>query len=214
MVLLLIPTSAGAQTPVRWGVKLGVTSASQTRSNDGFTYIYPSRVGLSAGIFAEWLDHPWLGVSFELSYNQKGHTLDIPFTTDQFPNGTGEFTRESIGFNYFSVAVLPKARLSLGPVELYVLAGPRMDVAISHLVAVEGKEPVRTIWAAGWESSLKNSGDVQVGGDFAVGCITATLTSVYLGAEVRYSPDFTPCAQLQGYTTTNRSWEFLLFVAI
>ncbi len=206
------PSTTAAQTIRCWGVKLGITDANQTISGNDFTLEYSSRIGLSAGIFAEWLNHPWISVNSEICFSQKGHRLDIPITTAEFPDGTGEFTGESIGLNYISIALLPKARIAVGPIELYALAGPRVDFAIGHTVTIEGREPIRSYLEAGWNSNLSHSRDAQIGGDFGVGCTSNALLPMILGAEVRYSPDFTPSSQFPNSSTTNHSWEFLLVV--
>jgi hypothetical protein len=207
------PGTLSAQALVGWGVKVGLTRANQTLKDYEFTTTFQSRVGLSIGGFAEWVSHPILSVSTEVCYNQKGHRLDMPITTTEFPDGTGEFIRESVRFDYLSLAILPKVRLPVGPVHLYVLFGPRVDIALNHSVNVEGREPIRTYFSTGWESQLKHYKDVQVGGDLAVGCVGDVGLPMNVGAEVRYSPDFTSSSELSYWSTRNSAWEFCLLLA-
>lgn len=199
-----------SQTLTTWGLKLGVTNASQTQVGFGRTYTYGSQLALNAGVFAEWLEHPWFSVNSEIYFSQKGRKNDIPVTSEQFPDGTGEFFRESISLYYLSFAVLPKARIVFDILELYALAGPRGDFLLSRSAQVQGAEPARSNLLIGLNSYLKQYKGIQLGGDFAVGIQTHSLLPFGVGAEIRYSPDFSPVLDIRYFTITNQSWEFLL----
>jgi hypothetical protein len=186
----------------------------QSQVSPGLKYDYPYRSGVNVGVFAEWLNNAIISLNTELTFIQKGHQLDIPVTTEQLPDGTGEFYTESIRLNYISVGILPKLRLSFDATEFYVLAGPRVDFALSHSADVDGREPFRSILEAGWNSNLNHYKDAQLGGDFALGIATSNLLPIGLGLEVRYSPDFTPSSQLPNFSMTNHSWEFLLVLVL
>jgi len=214
VIAIVLPMCVLSQELVGWGIRAGVTSANQTQKNGDLTVSMQYRTGLSLGTHVEWIDHPFLSVHTELSYNQKGHRLDIPITTAEFPDGTGEFTKESVRFDYLCVSILAKVKFAIGSAQPYVLFGPRVDISLANSVNIEGREPIRTYYLAGWTSHLRHYKDAQIGGDVALGCIGDVGLPMRVGAEVRYSPDFTPSAEFPNASTRNETWELSLLIAI
>ncbi len=215
IVLLTAPVEVVAQSFVGWGFKLGLTTANQSQVLGNVTLDLDSRSGLDLGAFAEWIESPWFSVNSEISFVQKGWEEEIPVTTTEFPNGTGQVLTQSVRLNYLSLAVLPKIRLPVGPLQLYALIGPRIDVAIGHSVELGGySEPARSYLQRQWDWELDHYRDALVGGDFAVGFSTHALLPLGLGAEVRYSPDFTAAHAGENFSAKNSSWEFLVVISM
>jgi hypothetical protein len=212
-VLLLSGQSTGQ--PVKAiGLKAGLTNTNQSWSSSFGDVDREWQVGFDVGAFAEWLDHPWFGLNTELHFVRKGSGLPaMPITTTQFPDGTGEFVRISCLFDYVSASVLSRVHASLGAVEIYALAGPRMDVLVHRAADIEAPEPFRSTIRQAYDQHFRHYRDVDFGGDFALGCHVSGVLLSGIGAEVRYSPDFAAAYDISGTTMTNRSWEFLLVVS-
>jgi hypothetical protein len=210
LLLGVLCTRGEAQAITGWGLKAGMTSAIVSQSIGQIDYSFPSRTGLNVGIFAEWFDHPWFGVSSEICYNQKGLTIEAPITTPEFPDGTGESIRESVCLHYLSIAVLPRAKLPLGVVEIYGVAGPRLDLSVGRSVSVDANGSIRSYLERAWNSRFDEYEDYQVGADIGFGLIVNKVLPFDLGVEARYSLDFTASLKALNYSARNSSWELML----
>jgi hypothetical protein len=154
-------------------------------------------------------------VSSEIHFVQKKTGFpDMPVTTVQYPEGTGEFIKITYAFDYISASILPKLRASFGVVEVYGLLGPRIDLLVHRAANIDAFEPFRSLLQQSFDSHLQHYKDVEIGGDFALGCQFSGVFLSGLGLEVRYSPDFTTSHDVPSGTITNSSWEFLLTVSL
>jgi hypothetical protein len=212
---VLLPTLSTGQSLTAVGFKGGLTRANQRQQYTSYEYVLETRTGFDIGAFAEWFDHPWVRVSSEVHFVRKNTGFpEIPVTTVEYPDGNGEFAKISYTFDYVSVSVLPKLRTSFGTVEIYGLAGPRIDILVHRSVNVEGTEPIRSSVQRAFDSHPMHYKDVEIGGDFALGCQLSGLLLSGVGVEARFSPDFTTSYDIPGATFTNRSWEFLITVTL
>jgi len=184
-----------------YGVKGGACSATQiwdrgSQIDQGTGY----RWGVDVGIFAELADIPPFSLSTEIHYVQKGMKYDIPVTTEQFPNGTGEFITVDPSLNYLSVPLLAKLRVDLSRSEVYLLVGPRFDFLLSS----DGDGQ--------FDSQIKRFNSFDFGGTIGVGFQTRTILGLATGVEFRFSPSFQSGYEDDFVTITNRSFEFLLTI--
>jgi opacity protein-like surface antigen len=157
-----------------------------------------SRWGVDAGVFVEWLTMPVFSISSELHYMQKGMKLSILLTSEQDPEGWGEYLTRSPRVDYLSALVLAKARLLDHGVSPYLLAGPRLDV----LLQTKGD---------GFELVLDRFRETDVGVTVGAGIEVNASDAVALGAEFRYSPSLSD-GYSSGLTVRNSSMEFLVVV--
>ncbi len=204
IAFLLIIQSAGSAQIIRTiGVKGGAVSATQS-----WDYASPftgfdteRRWGIDIGVFVEWLNLPVFSLSSEVHYIQKGMKLSLPITTEQNPDGTGEYWTRSPRVDYLSVPVLAKVRFLDAQLSPYIVAGPRVD----FLLQTKGD---------GFEVVLDKFEKVDFGTTVGVGIEIKSFELVQLGIEFRFSPSFN-----DGYSSTytkvrNSSMEFLFVAGI
>ncbi|MDP2209280.1 MAG: outer membrane beta-barrel protein [Bacteroidota bacterium] len=206
--------SIGMSQPIkRYGAKIGVSSATWVWKTDGSTVCgIDNRLGLDLGASVEWFNTPTFSVLTELHFVQKGMKHNIPITTIQYPEGTGEFIKHNIRLDYLSFAVLPKLRLETEIFEFYVIAGVRLDMSLSNSVAVEGREPLRTYSAQGYQSLIDKFKSPQLGGTVGFGAQFDSLLLLPAGIEFRYSPNFQSAYDQYVWNIKNTSFEFLLTI--
>jgi len=207
--ILLSCRATTAQVIDHWGLKAGVSLAKQTEVDYGNDNQLKSRAGADLGLFFEWSENSWFSINSEVEFVQKGRELDIPFTTEQFPNGTGQFSKESIRLNYISLVALAKAYIDLSAFEAYGSVGPRVDLLLSNSADVQAPEAYQANILNRLQYELKYYKSAQLGSTLAVGFQTHSLLPFSSGVEVRYSPDFTHALEYPD-VYTNQSWEFLL----
>jgi hypothetical protein len=213
LALGFVSLTAAAQPFRSFGAKAGISSARWLEQVYGFEVEQNERrVGLDAGLFIEWLTLPVLSVSTEVHYIQKGNSMEIPLTTEQFPNGTGEVISQNVRHHCLSFSVLPKARLETADLEIYILGGPRIDMTLSDAVDVQGPEPVRGYYAQGIERVVALFRSPRFGLTAGAGIQTKGILPVTVGLEFRFSPDLQD-AYTNGITVRNTSMEFLLTIA-
>jgi hypothetical protein len=215
LILTLFPDQSTGQPAISFGLKAGLNRTSQHQVFPGFQDLLESRTGFDIGIFGEWRSNPWLSLSSEVHFARKVTAdPDIPVTNAESPAGTGEFIKTSFLFDYVSISILPKICTSFGPVEVYGLFGPRIDISVHRAAHVEAPERFTSAIEQIYNPYLSHFKDTQVGGDFAVGCQLAGPVFSGIGLEVRFSPDFMTSYEYAGGTITNRSWEFLVVVTL
>ena len=88
VVALLLFTSFStteAQLLKAIGVKVGAVAANQTweRASPFSDFDTDTRWSVDAGAFVEWLNIPFVSVSTEVHFVQKGMKYSIPITTEQ-----------------------------------------------------------------------------------------------------------------------------------
>ena len=132
-ILLLLPlilSAASAQSIRFFGIKAGLSSATWVwHIDDDRVGNIDRRTGIDAGVFLESPGGSLFSFCIEAHYIQKGMRQEIPYTSVQFPNGDGEAMTIDMRQDHLSILVLPKIRMETDAVEIYALAGPRVDVA-------------------------------------------------------------------------------------
>ncbi len=94
------------------------------------------RKGIELGAFIDVATpHPWLSVVAEASYLQRGARLPVGI------GGNGATLLGDVRVDYLSMAVLPQARVGLGPVSLFGYAGPGVDVHLDTQSAAAVSPP-------------------------------------------------------------------------
>jgi opacity protein-like surface antigen len=200
-LLLLVPVASSGQFIRAFGVKAGAALASQTWDyaasyNDLST---ESRWGIDAGIYVEWLTIPVFSVSSEVHYIQKGMKFSVLLTSEQSPEGWGEYRTFLPRVDYLSTLLLAKARLLDGEISPYIVVGPRVD----FLLQDRGE---------GFELVLDKFRDTDVGVTIGAGVEVKSFNLLTLGAEFRYSPSLNDGYSSAFLNVRNSSLEFLLVV--
>jgi len=136
LIVLTLSSATHSQVLRGYGIKAGVTVADQDWHYP-FNWDPDNRTGFNAGVFAEFLNHPFFSVVTELNYVQKGMMQEVLITTEEYPEGTKYMTWEN-RIDYLNVSALAKLRLNYGIVKPYLLAGPKIDFEIGkHLMPYE-----------------------------------------------------------------------------
>ena len=176
-VLLMLAASATAQPALDYGAIGGLSLASQSPGDD-------TRTGFNVGLFADYPVLPYLAVSFEAAFAQKGQNFDGDLVeVDSTVADTGTFT---IALDYASFTLTAKPFLPLGPpgAAVYAVVGPRLDVLVREKLLFEGtEESVRF--------SIDEHEATVWGYDVGLGVRAGTLLPVPLLAEVRFSGGLT-----------------------
>ena len=206
VVALLLFTSFStteAQLLRAIGVKVGGVAANQTwdRASPFSDFDTDTRWGVDAGAFVEWLSIPLVSVSTEVHFVQKGMKFRTPITTEQQPEGTGEFVVLSPRLDYLSFPALVKLRVDLTGFSPYLLLGPRVDILLGSK-------------ADGFGAVIDKFKTSEFGGTIGVGFELTQLLDVRMGAEFRYSPSFQDGFSSQFAEVRNRSLEILLIIAM
>ncbi len=202
-LLLLTLTANGSSQLVRgYGIKAGAALAGQD-----WSYSVPvgnvasqTRWGVHVGPFVEFLNIPVLSVLVEAHYVQKGFSEELLVTTESSPEGIGTRTL-SPRIDYLSVPLLAKARLDVGPVSPYVVAGPRFDILLST-------KP------DGYDAILNHIKSSDFGLTAGAGVEWAVTPSIRIGAEGRFSPGFQDVFNTPLLKVRNHSFEFLATISM
>jgi len=201
MIFYSIPIRA--QLIKSLGVKGGLSYASQDwKSMDQPNYFdeIKLRQGYDIAFYAEWFNQPLVSLLTEIHYIQKGTKwkINIPITTVQFPDGTGQFLSVSgeTWADYLSIPLLAKVQYDLEGYSTYLVVGPRFDYFINNHTG----------------SVLENFSKWDFGGTIGIGFETNSISSFIFGAEFRYSPNFQNSLSTPYVTAKNNSMEILLVV--
>jgi hypothetical protein len=214
LTMLLACSGAQAQFIKSFGIKSGiaisdihVTDLSHPGSALGLYYVgnYPPDNVLSptVSLFANFLHEEHLGLQAELTYLHKGasRTMEIPITTAQYPDGTGEAYKVTTEFNfhYLALALAAQPRVSVGDAAFYAHIGPTAN----YLLEVANY---------GW---LEQFTRLQLGYTLGLGIDLGRLFDGDLFLEVRYAGDFSPFYEsasgvFEHVKLWNRSWTVCL----
>ena len=129
---LFIGSISQAQILRGYGIKIGTTISNQNydySSSSGLSALSfdsESRVGLNIGVFAEFLNLPFISIVTEANYIQKGMKKEIPITTTTQPDGTGEFITWKTSVDYINLSAFGKLRFNIRDFSPYVLIGPKL----------------------------------------------------------------------------------------
>ena len=133
ILITLISFNADAQFVRGFGLKVGGTIANQAWDyTTDINFDPDNKLGFNIGLFAEFLDVPFLSVVGELNYVQKGVEEEVNVATVQNPDGAGETTTWTISNNYLNLSLLGKIRMNLVVVSPYIIAGPKMDFEVNR----------------------------------------------------------------------------------
>lgn len=199
--LFILNNQSNAQLIRTFGIKAGVTQASQEWNYSGIgsgSKIYDkARTGLDVGGYIEWFNLPLISMITEMHYMQKGAREEFIITTAENPEGTGEMWSHKPRIDYLSIPLLLKIRLKTPNITFYGVGGPKVDFLIG-----------RDEYATGAVFSEMKSTEVGItagaGFDFSI------ISSYKLGAEIRYSYSFQDAYSEPNLTVRNKSIEFLL----
>ncbi|HWA06756.1 MAG TPA: porin family protein [Ignavibacteria bacterium] len=134
---LLISFQLSSQTNFSWGFKGGITVSKYSQWNPTDTTLKKfytkepeSRVLVNIAFFAEGLNSRFFSTVGEIAYNPKGASFGYP-TLDGSGNVTGEeYIDNRTG--YISLTVCEKAKLRWKSMNIYIYAGPRLDLEINE----------------------------------------------------------------------------------
>ena len=132
LAAMVLATSAFAQ--LNFGVKVGgnLSSISGMVSEDSsldlgdIATVEPSqsmKPGFNAGLYAEYMVMPTLGVQIELNYSMQGVNTKVESSSSLLGGSTT--TTQTWAANYINIPIL--AKLHLGPIRAY--AGPQLGFA-------------------------------------------------------------------------------------
>lgn len=137
-------STAQAQFIKNIGVKIGGTVSDQKweYSHGSPVALDPdSKIGFNAGIFAEFLDMPFLSLIGEVNYVEKGMQMNVYLTSVEDP-GLGTEKLCKAGFNYLDFSLLAKVRLDGIIFTPYLLAGPKVDFELSKTGELIGDDSI------------------------------------------------------------------------
>lgn len=182
LLFAVAPTSA--QVVDRVGLKGGLVSASA--SNLGPLDL-ERRTGWSATLFAERDLLSFLALVGEAGYTQGGF---VETMEERAPDGTVEQTvRANTRLDYLTIPVLTKLKYDLTAMQLYAMAGPRLEVLI-------GREPGVFEYQSApideYESEVVSAYTTPVlGATVGLGVSTSKVLPGQLLVEARWAPDVT-----------------------
>ncbi|MDQ3192619.1 MAG: hypothetical protein M3Q58_13585 [Bacteroidota bacterium] len=180
LFLFIAVSESQAQFLHSYGATIGLTRATQkgwlspldTPQNMKY------RTGFNGSLFLEFFNHDVFTWVMEAQYNQKGARWVNEFDDVVFKHRT----------NYGSFNNFLKARAEGIDINLYVLAGPRIEYLISQNAPL-----------------AFNQLHFSVSG--GVGCDFNYWDPIILFTEVHYNPDLTTAANLGRETIRNRAFE-------
>ena len=134
VTIAALALSLGAFAQINFGVKVGGNLANISGvigENSGLDYgdiakVTPSqsmKLGLNAGVFAEYMVMPMLGVQVEANFSMQGVNSKVESTSALA--GIASTTKFAWSVNYVNVPILAKAHF--GPISAYV--GPQLGFA-------------------------------------------------------------------------------------
>jgi hypothetical protein len=197
------PQEASAQFLRSFGFKAAITSANQDFEYSLFStdLKMKRRVGFNFGVYAEWLDIPYLSLVSQVEYAQRGMGMDFLITGSQGPQALGTKTIFS-RVDYISIPILLKFRLQGSVITPYVLAGPRLDV----LAGYESPDGV-------FNSVYDTFKHTTLGGSVAGGLQIQSVLPVTIVVEARYNLDFVDSYETTLLKVRNNSFDFWLGLA-
>jgi hypothetical protein len=132
VLLLVFYSTAHAQFIKNIGVKIGGTVYSQKweYSDENLSFDPDTKTGLNIGVFAEFLNLPFISIIGEVNYVEKGIQKEMPIITQPDPMGPNNTRLWKAGLNYINLSLLGKVRLDGLIFTPYVIAGPKLDIEI------------------------------------------------------------------------------------
>lgn len=200
LMLITFPFSAYSQIINSFGAKIGTAISSpiwdKASQNDSRVQ---TMYGFDVGGFIKINLYKNISVIPEIHYLKKGFKYDLPITTLQHPNGTGEFYTINSSANYLSLPLNISWEFYKSYFDAYVFGGSRFDFVIEKY----GNE---------WQYYYERFKDFDFGFCVGLGIQTRELINIGTGLEFRFSPNITK-SYTDGYEQiTNRSFEILFVI--
>jgi Outer membrane protein beta-barrel domain len=201
-ILSFCSSQSNAQFLKAYGIKFAVTSSNQIRDYTSFTTDSKRRTGIDVGLYAEWLNNPFLSIVTQLEYCQRGSGENYTYTNESTPDiGTTVTLYDRL--DYLSVPVLAKFSMLSEPIRPYALLGPRLD----FLVGEQTNQP-------GLKALYHNFREPVVGGTVGLGGEFNSGLPVVLSVEGRYNFDLTTSYSNQVLTVRNNAFDIWIGVSI
>ena len=178
-LILVLSFSAESQILTNYGVKFGAAISNQTWDyGAGFNLNNDNKVGISPRLFADFFNWPIAQIEGEFGFTRKGFTDEIPITTAESPDGTGQYMDINNSLDYLSISVLGKVRFEAGKLSPYVIAGPQINYLINKNVS------------NGWDIAFDQFRKTNLGLTVGAGTELNDLLPFTLLLEYRYERDF------------------------
>jgi hypothetical protein len=205
--LLLCASIGKAQFFKGYGIKVAYTSASQTLDYPAPPWGWwngtttSARSGFNVGVFAEWLNVPFISVVSQVEYAQRGANA-------KYAGPGGWWTTDGL-LQYLSVPIMARVTIPTGPVSPYLLAGPRADFLLSYREL--GIKPWGNATSLSFYSNFKRA---NLGASLGVGVETSSILPARLLAELRYNVDIFDSYNDGNLKSRNNAFDVWLGVAL
>lgn len=197
VLVIFISSIVYPQGIEHFGLKVGTTASTPIWSHDSKSDSHvQTKWGLDIGAFIEFKLVENLSFVPEIHFIQKGLRYDIPITTMEFPDGTGQFITLKPNVNYVSIPININYTFYKTSFEIYGVGGVRLDFAVDKN-------------GDGFDYQYKQFKDVDLGANIGLGLRTKELIGIGTGLEFRFSPNITPSYFKYGEKITNSSFEIL-----
>lgn len=126
---------ANAQVIPNYGIKIGViTSKATDVSGEGYySNLYQdSRLGGSFSVFARFLKSKYFRFEVDLGYKQVGAEDQIPFTTPENPDGTGQFLIVDHAYDILSLNIAMQPKYENKNICLFAVISPTLNYMIKN----------------------------------------------------------------------------------
>ena len=134
VLILGLYSTSQAQFIKGLGIKVGGTASNQKweyAPSSPISLNPDTKIGITVGAFAEFLNLPFISLIGEVNYVEKGMQMDVLVTGVNDPGGAVEELWKA-GFNYLNLSLLAKVRLDGIIFTPYLLAGPKVDIEINR----------------------------------------------------------------------------------
>lgn len=143
VTIAALALSFGAFAQINFGVKVGGNLANisgMIGEDSGLDWgdiakVTPSqsmKLGLNAGVYAEYMVMPMLGVQVEANFSMQGVNTKVE-SNSSLLGGAASTTKQAWATNYITVPILAKAHF--GPISAYV--GPQLGFALGMNTTTE-----------------------------------------------------------------------------
>jgi hypothetical protein len=205
LTLFLLPATGTAQLLKSYGVKAAITSASQSfdyPTFHSFPRDFRRRIGFGVGVYAEWLNVPFISILTQIEYIQRGSREGFAVTG---PDGPTVLRTDVLDrrLDYLSIPILFKAFTPLGSVTPYVLVGPRLDLLLGY----------RDETASDY-SVFQDFRKTSFGGTVGAGFDVADLLPVKFSVEFRTNIDFGDSYNTEFLKIRNSAYDIWIGVAL
>jgi hypothetical protein len=203
--------SLTARAPIisDYGIKFGAVSSTQIFEGSGTRNLawepyldgdWKRRLGPQIGLFVQFLNSRHFTLQTEVSYLQKGVDEEI-HPTLRGSDGSlilGEsYTLEISQFDYITFSILAQPKIPLNQIELYMLAGPALNILISNR-----------------EWPFKDAADLTPGIVIGGGLEFRDLFEFPFFIEIRYNPDLQYFFENEYIKSKFQIWQLLLGVKL